>query len=413
MSKPKVGGSKPRVGGHAASHGRFPSEFFYHPGYLNLPPATRTFLQSLHCSGGHYPPGLLPLGLGTLEDEIGYPRDTMLAFLDELEQDGFIKREDGIPFAILYAAGYSPRSPSQAKGWLGRAGTMPDCRLAGEYFEGLLEMVEGKKYLEEALAFNRGDWVAGKTKPSDDAQALAEVYLNLMERLRRLQKEFAPAEESENVTDSITLENTPETDRDRISESVSARSPKSESVSALSSEIDSISTVEPEENQEKIIPIEGEKGRRRVEKPSPPPTLLAEVFEHLQDNLPKEIQRDAAPLASSGSKLQKLWLEGESIDRIKASIDAFEVADWQPAIAKKWLQAMKALAGNKNLLAIARQAKISDFSSRSITLDFIGTTSADYVRDEENFGRPIREAFKNAWGRVEIVLEGEEQTAGA
>jgi hypothetical protein len=387
------------------------------PGYLDLPPLHKGFLSFLMEHYHNYPPGLLDASLTTLADEFGVEKSEAEKILADLSGTGDLQCEDiylehdpRARLTLVWPSLREPQNMNDAVSFLGLAlKARPDSPVATAYLQSVVAITRQQDWFlkrEELEEFER------RGLPLEEVDREKKRESTTWKRLKALIAEVAALTHTESDTISTGIKpGLKQQEQEQDQKENLDQEEEGEGEGARGGGRGGDASTTPAE--EEAIPFEGKKVKRRVGQPSPPSTLLAEVFEHLQDNLPKEIQRDAAPLASSGSKLQKLWLEGESIDRIKASIDAFEVADWQPAIAKKWLQAMKALAGNKNLLAIARQAKISDFSLRSITLDFAGTTSADYVRDEENFGRPIREAFKNAWGRVEIVLEGEEQTAGA
>ena len=395
------------------------------PEFLDLPPLHKGFLCFLMGHYHNFPPGLLDASIATLADEFGVTKaeaEQLLADLssgaDEFGGMVWLEHDPRGRLTLMWPSLREPENLNLAQGWIhmvlrSRAASP----VATTYLQSLVALIRQQDWflkLEEREEFRAQELQLEGASTEENKQATT---------WKRLKKNIALVA-ALTITESDTLstginpglkqqDQDQDQDQKENQDLEKEREGEGEGEGARGGGRGRGNDASTTPAEEEAIPFEGKKVKRRVGQPSPPSTLLAEVFEHLQDNLPKEIQRDAAPLASSGSKLQKLWLEGESIDRIKASIDAFEVADWQPAIAKKWLQAMKALAGNKNLLAIARQAKISDFSSRSITLDFIGTTSADYVRDEENFGRPIREAFKSAWGRVEIVLEDDTLSAEA
>ena len=402
--------SNSRVGGKAGGYGRFPAEFLLLPRYQNLPPATKGFLVLIHISAYHYPPGLLAAKLGGLEDETGYPRETMLAFLRELEEAEFIRHDPAARLAILYDAGWEPRSPDNAKGWLGRASALPDCELVAEYLEGLLALVEGKDYLEKALAKVRGDWSQDEKEPSKPAMELAALYLKLLERLKRLRAEYSAEPESESVTEK----NKPELNPEPYSYSSSS----SASGNASSRERDSSTSLERVGVVGSSLPAAASTSPEAAGARAPlepfPKDLPAKVQELLSQRLPRLIAMDTTITGKRIKAVKDLWItEGWREKHFEAALDNFEALDWLPDPARKWFGAMRRMKqdSNPSVFAVGKAAIPDAIERKQITLRFEGT-EGELLLAVPAIRARVEAAFSAEWETVEI-LEPEAEAAGA
>ena len=394
------------------------------PEFLDLPPLHKGFLSFLMEHYHNFPPGLLDASTATLADEFGVEKHEAEKLMTDLSGEGdiggetvWVEHDSRARLTLVWPSLREPTSSNEAVGWLNLTlKARPDSQLATQYLQSVVAAARQQDWylkLEEKESFRRD----GLQIEESDREGKKKA--TTWQRLKALfsEVEALGATESDTLSTGINPalkqqeqeqeeEQKEKTEEEGEGEEEGARGRGGGRGSSASS---SSAGAAPSTSNPKTIPIEGKRAKRRVGQPKPPPTLMAEVFQHLQSKLPSAIQRDATPLSDSGRKLNKLWLEGESLDRLKASIDAYEEADWQPATARKWLASLKAIAWNNNLVALVSEAKVSDFSSRSITLDFRGTSAAAFLQDEENFGKPIRSAFEGAWGRVEFILEDEAQ----